>query len=557
MKAKLLFTLLSISILFVPVLYAQTPPTGSTAVIYGCMNPTAKNFNPLATKDNGNCDFDSVNHPPVMPPMAVMYGCTNPNAKNYNRYAKIDNHSCVFDSTYVYGCMNPKAKNYNPLAQRENGSCIFGDSTSLSTVIYGCKDSTARNFNPYATINNHNCIYKTILPGCRNPLAKNFDPKANVNNNDTCKFDFVIWGCTDSTALNYNPKANHNSGYCIYTKPIRGCTDNTAINYNPLANRDNRTCIFLSNDSIKGCTDPYALNYNKFAKKDNGNCKYELVSDSIRGCKDTLALNFNPLATISGKCVYPKDSTTVAGCKSPKALNFNPKASHEDGSCVFARPVNIILPVVNKNLTAITDTLGLVLKTACNFDYTIPVDTVYIVKANRINNRDVEIDWAIEQGSVITNVKTVFSIEKQGIALLYLSLICNQGIAASGSPTTGNLNKVSSIGTDLVKGVTLSALYSNKIISGIVNSMSNENGVAIYPNPVNDQLNVSYVASGNDDLELNVYSIDGRRLISTKVSSTSGANQFEINTTSLKSGLHFITINKNGVALKTLKFAKF
>ena len=272
----------------------------------------------------------------------------------------------------------------------------------------------------------------------------------------------------------------------------------------------------------------------------------------FRSCTDSLALNFNPVATKSnGRCIY--NSTIVLGCKSPKALNFNPKATHEDGSCVFARPVNIVIPFINKELIVIADTLGKVLQATCNFDYSIPIDTVYIVKAYRLDKYNVEIDWAIKQGALITNIKTAFMIQKEGIAMLYLSLICNQGIVASNS---GTPSKVSSVGTELVKGVTISALFSNKFVTGI-DAISGEVVISIYPNPVNNKMNITYYTTDNESLQLNVYSIEGRRIISNKVSAINGLNQFEVNTASLNSGLNYLTIQKDGVIFKTLKFSKF
>lgn len=528
MKTRLLFTLLAFGMYFIPELNAQTTATGQNAVVYGCMNPKAKNYNPLATKDNGTCVFDSTNKPPVV----VIAGCMNPKAINFNKYARVDNGSCVFDSTKIH---NDSTKNH---------------------LIYGCTDSTALNYNPHATINTHNCIYKKVISGCTDSLALNFNPNANVDNGK-CRYIKDIWGCTDSLALNYNPKANKNSGYCVYTKPVPGCTDKTALNYNPKATVENRSCIFLSNDSIAGCTDPLALNFNKYAKKDNGKCKYPMVSDSIKGCTDSTALNFNPVASKPGRCVYARDSAAVAGCKSPKALNYNPLATHNDGSCIFARPINTKFQAITTELLA--DTLGKVLYAACNFDYTLTVDTVYIVKATRLKDKNVELIWAIKQGSVITNVTSVIKMEKQGIELLYLSLVCNQGVSAAAkvSSAIDLTNSSTSIATDKVKGVTVSAYFANKIIAGLTNSLNKEYGISIYPNPVVDQMNLNYTGSDNDCLKINIHSIDGRKMISNDVVSNIGENTFQINTTTLKSGLHFISIEKNGVIIETIKFSKF
>lgn len=523
MKKNLLFSLMSIFLLFTPMLHASANMVDTTTVVLGCMNHHAKNFNPLATKDNGSCIFgDSMT------------------------------------TAVVYGCMNPKAKNFNPKATRENGSCIFDS----ANVVYGCMDPTALNFNPFAKMGNHNCIYKTMIPGCMDSLALNFNPKANVKDG-SCRFDATVWGCTDKTARNFNPRANHDNGYCHFDSIVAGCTDKMAVNFNPLANRDNRTCVYTEGTKL-GCTDKFALNFNRFANTDNGSCVYELVSDTIKGCTDKRALNFNPTATRpNGKCIYT--GTDILGCRSPKALNYDSLATRGDGSCIFARPVNIILPGHKPDITAIVDTLGKVLAASCNFDYTLTIDSARISGVKKLADNKVEVAWTIYQGSTITTIKTDFTFKKRGNMLLYLSLVCNQGVDSTATTVPSGVSSsklfksnafAGSVATDVVKGVTFSAYLSNNVVSEVSNTMTNDAGVSLYPNPVRDQLNVSVMSTGNNTLQLIVYSADGHKLSTTSVTSNDGTNRYTINTTGLGSGLHFLTVNQNGKMLQTLKFSK-
>lgn len=530
-KTILLLQLLIISILWAPDLLASTSGLSSGAIVYGCTNPRAVNFNPLATVDNGTCVFDSTHNTTPQHP-AVIYGCMNPKALNYNKYATVDNRSCVFDSAHL------------------NTTTGFRPDSLRNKMLYGCKDSTALNYNPLALYDNHNCRYTKIIPGCMDTLAFNYNKRANVDDG-SCKYERPVWGCTDSAALNFNPKANHDNGRCRYTAEIPGCTDKNAINYNPNATKNNRTCIFLSNDSIPGCTDPYALNFNKYAKKDNGSCRYVTITDSIRGCMDSLALNFNPIATKAGRCYYSQDSV-VFGCKSPRALNFNKLAKIDDGSCVFAFPDNTLFSKLTPEITAITDTLSKVLQAACNFDYNVPIDTVYIVNVKPLGNKKHEVEWAIVQGTVTTNVKTVFSIEKQGTNVLYLSLVCTQNTSA---PSDG-MSKISAATTVNVSAATVSAFFINKVISGVSTTSTNVTGISFYPNPVSDLLNISCSNSTNDKLEFTIYSVDGRKIMNEIVNSANGTNNFVMNTAGLSSGLHFLTINRNGTIIETLKFEK-
>jgi hypothetical protein len=74
------------------------------------------NFDPTATFDDGSCLF-----------AAVIPGCTNSAASNYNNLATVDNGTCLYA-----GCTNASAYNFNPIANLDDGSCdligtCFGD----------------------------------------------------------------------------------------------------------------------------------------------------------------------------------------------------------------------------------------------------------------------------------------------------------------------------------------------------------------------------------------------------------------------------------------------
>ncbi|MDC3153692.1 GEVED domain-containing protein, partial [Bacteroidota bacterium] len=53
---------------------------------------------------------------------SIVYGCTNPNALNYDPLATIDDGSCI---AILYGCTDSTAINYFPGANVDDGSCIY------------------------------------------------------------------------------------------------------------------------------------------------------------------------------------------------------------------------------------------------------------------------------------------------------------------------------------------------------------------------------------------------------------------------------------------------
>src|SRR3989344_5919293 len=233
----------------------------------------------LAAEVNINATIVAPGSQPPQP--TIIYGCTDPAATNYNPLATVNNGTCVYNIPPVYGCTDSAATNYNPLATQDDGSCVYD--------IYGCTDSSAINYNPAATIDDGSCQLPIL--GCTDSAATNYNPAATVDDG-SC----IIAVCTDSLAVNYDPAATSDDGSCL----ISGCTDPTAVNYNPEATIDNGLC---SHDAtqIPGCTDSTAVNYNFTATIDNGSCAYLLA-----GCTDKNALNYDPVAVLNnGSCVYP------------------------------------------------------------------------------------------------------------------------------------------------------------------------------------------------------------------------------------------------------------
>jgi|GEM_PF-7000886 len=80
------------------------------------------------------------------------YGCTDPAAANYNPVATIDDGSCWYPCVDC-GCTDPAASNYDPLAVTDDGSCFY------PCVGCGCTDPNALNYDSNATINDGSCVY--------------------------------------------------------------------------------------------------------------------------------------------------------------------------------------------------------------------------------------------------------------------------------------------------------------------------------------------------------------------------------------------------------------
>jgi hypothetical protein len=224
--------------------------------VYGCTDPLACNFNPLATNDDGSC---------ILPD-----GCTDPLACNYDSLATCNDGTCILPD----GCTDPLACNYDSLATCDDGSCLTD---------YGCMNPAATNYNPLATCPD-SCIFPVVTYGCTDSTAYNYNPTASIDDTSCC----FIAGCTDVLAFNYDITACYDDGSCI---PIAlGCTYSIACNYDALANSDDGSCIFPD-----GCTDSTAFNYDPTALCDDGSCLY------------TTAIN----EETSGLQIYPNPANNI------------------------------------------------------------------------------------------------------------------------------------------------------------------------------------------------------------------------------------------------------
>jgi len=165
--------------------YETTIPESVAAVISGCTDPHALNYNALAIKDDGSCTY-----------------------LNEDNGSDIE----VITNTDVRGCTNPAATNYNPLATIDDGSCVISDNSQNKT-------STFKTFYVWSTTGVIQYTNKTGLHNWHgneyqsttisyNP-SKYFKITGDVREYAKIQVDLPI--CSDRNALNYGK-----AGKCIY-----------------------------------------------------------------------------------------------------------------------------------------------------------------------------------------------------------------------------------------------------------------------------------------------------------------------------------------------------
>ncbi len=249
----------------------------------GCTNPTACNYNPLATDEDGSCDFAVAN-------------CTF--CKDGGVMIIDTDGDGICDANEIPGCTNPVACNYNPAATNDNGSCNLPVANCLACGSNG----------------------QLIL--------------IDADGDGVCNA-LEIPGCTNILACNYNANATDDNGSCLL--PVEDCTKCAVVNGQitlvPVDADGDGVC---DADEVPGCQNPVACNYNP-AATDDTNCIIPTP-----GCTACGVITLPNGSTVIGLVIVDADGDKVCdaeevpGCDNPAAINFDPIATEDDGSCVFS-----------------------------------------------------------------------------------------------------------------------------------------------------------------------------------------------------------------------------
>ena len=323
--------------------------------VFGCTDPLACNFDPLADTDDGSCSYDDADGNGICDDDEIL-GCTVAYACNYNSDANVDDGSCDYTSCYVFGCDNIFACNYDPLVDYNDDSCDFTSCAGCTDItscdddeILGCTVAVACNYNSDANVDDGSCDYTSCYVfGCDNTFACNYDPLVDYDDG-SCDFETCA-GCTDNTSCDYDPTATiSDAASCVDFTSCYGCMDSVADNYDPTATIDDEDCLYY------GCTLSVACNYYPTANTNDGSCEFT----SCAGCLTPTACNYDPTFIYhnasdcispdygydcDGVCLLDTDGDGVCnmfeipGCTDITACNYNIDATDDDGSCTGSIP---------------------------------------------------------------------------------------------------------------------------------------------------------------------------------------------------------------------------
>ena len=236
----------------------ETPACDS--LVPGCTGPGAYNYDPMATIDDGSCDFPCVDFT-----LSILTDCwpgevgweliladTVVASVSANTYTDEETEyvfeQCLTEGCYTFVLTDEYGDGLNGEAWTQcgvDGNYVATDSSGM--VLFQMADPN------YGSEIQHSFCLPAIF-GCTNDEACNFDVDANTDNGlcelpgDSCDDgeDDTVFDVIGEDCL------------CAGVLAVYGCTDADACNYDELANVDDETCYYLGTGNITGPLFPFA-----------------------------------------------------------------------------------------------------------------------------------------------------------------------------------------------------------------------------------------------------------------------------------------------------------
>jgi hypothetical protein len=217
---------------------------------------------------------------------ALIPGCMDELANNYNEEATIDNGTCEFPCldlvlTITTDCWPEEVgwsivdSNGEPVAQVAAGTY---EGEEVEEVWEGCVPLGCHTLT--MTDEYGDGLNGSVWGSCEvdgNYVLTNLEGAVIVSMDEPDFGDAIqhafclplVEGCNDEEACNYDPEANANDGSCFAINDP--CDDGDDLTIFDAIGED---CLCLGVEEVFGCTDEFACNYSESANSSDGSCTY-------------------------------------------------------------------------------------------------------------------------------------------------------------------------------------------------------------------------------------------------------------------------------------------
>jgi len=455
--------------------------------------------------------------------------CSDPNASNY-----VANALCIDDAVCVYDayCNNPCYEEYNPngMGDANEDACI--NALSCADAPDACKEFQVCDDNDPCTTNENQTILITtgevcincsngepVTAGCSDPNASNYNENATCIDNDTCIYDDIYCGspCYEEYEPNgvgipdlaacFTPLtcADNPSSECQIIQPCEGdpCISG---GLEIILAASGEVCVTCFNFTTieAACGDPDALNYDADATCiDNDLCEYNSSVYCNSPCYEEYNPNGDGQADMDA-CITPLDCANAAlfsECFSYVACSSNDPC--------LVDPQDVYLLATGELCNACVS--DAILPPSCND----PLATNYNADADCIDNDLCEYEYFCKSPCYEEYNPIATGLQDESLCINALGCadgLLNECLTFKECAIDPNITEVS---------VTATGEICTSCKSTSINEFNWVNSISFYPNPADEQLNISISdLSLLHNVEVSIINLYGQTVISTNMTNS-------------------------------------
>ncbi|MEP7168435.1 MAG: T9SS type A sorting domain-containing protein [Bacteroidota bacterium] len=178
----------------------------------------------------------------------------------------------------------------------------------------------------------------------------------------------------------------------------------------------------------------------------------------------------------------------------------------------------------------------------------LPIELISFT-ASSINNKQVSCKWST--ASEINN--DYFTVEKSQNGRTFDEAGRAEGAGNSTSVLDYSFideHPFNSISYYRLKQTDFNGSYSYSEIVAVTITKENNPGFSVFPNPVKDNLNIEFTSDNKQEVQLQLYDISGRKVISQSFMPVEGMNSGKADVSHISKGTYFIELTSGNVKSK-------